>query len=257
MRVLRLAVPLLVAFSLTACGGDEEEVLMPDVTGAKLDVAYDKIAGVGFEDKDKVTIEGGGTFGVVMEGNWTVCEQKPASGKPIVEDPTLTVARSCAGDAEQPSDTASESGAASEEPSPTPSVEPTPELPEVLTAKNNAEFATILQLGDACSGRIGKFAKKYEGQKVRFDGNMADVAGLEGTTSRFNYLVAPGDFQPDSTRGPAFQMADENAGALNLTGKKIPDYIRRGQNYTFTVELGEFDADTCLYQVEPVETATR
>lgn len=68
---------------------------MPDVTSEKLDVAYDKIQNAGFEDKDKVKIEGGGTFGVVMEGNWTVCDQAPAAGETLTGEPTLTVARSC------------------------------------------------------------------------------------------------------------------------------------------------------------------
>ena len=73
-RALRLAVPLLIALGLAGCGG-KAVITMPDVTGKKLDIAYDKIANAGFDDKDKVKIEGGGTFGVVFEGNWTVCER--------------------------------------------------------------------------------------------------------------------------------------------------------------------------------------
>ena len=44
---------------------------------------------------------------------------------------------------------------------------------------------------------------------------------------------------------------------MNLTGKKIPDYIKVGQNYTFIAELGDYNPDTCLYQLSPVETKVR
>jgi hypothetical protein len=44
---------------------------------------------------------------------------------------------------------------------------------------------------------------------------------------------------------------------MNLTGKKIPDYIEVGQNYTFIAELDDYNPDTCLYQLSPVETKVR
>lgn len=57
--------------------------------------------------------------------------------------------------------------------------------------------------------------------------------------------------------GPNFQFRDKNAFDLNLTGKKVPDYVRIGQNYTFIAELGDYSPKTCLYQVDPVETQVR
>jgi len=81
---------------------------MPDVTGARLDVAKSDIKRAGY-DKD-VEVVGGGAFGVVQESNWLVCEQLPASGQAVVDAPRLSVDRSCgdggAGDeAAKPTDT--------------------------------------------------------------------------------------------------------------------------------------------------------
>jgi hypothetical protein len=66
---------------------------MPGVTGRQLDVALDGIKRAGFEDE--VDVDGGGTFGVVVESNWEVCDQSPAAGDAIKEAPRLTVDRSC------------------------------------------------------------------------------------------------------------------------------------------------------------------
>jgi hypothetical protein len=72
---------------------------MPDVVGRQLDVAQSDIKRAGFEDE--VEVVGGGTFGIIDESNWTVCEQLPAAGKAIAVDPRLTVDRSCDDGADQ------------------------------------------------------------------------------------------------------------------------------------------------------------
>jgi hypothetical protein len=271
MRALRVAVPLVIAFSLVGCGPDDKDVTMPDVTGKKLDVAYDQIKDAGFDDKDKIKIEGGGTFGVVVESNWTVCEQSPTAGKPMSDAPTLTVDRSCDSDedkeTEEPSETASESSSESPSEDSTPSESPseaapptesaTTELPEILTAENNSELAALLKLGDDCSNTVAAFAKKYAGHTIQFDGSIVAIAPHGSYETRFDILVEPGDFDPDRAIGPSFQFRDKNVFDLNLTGKKIPDSVEVGQNYTFVAELGDYNPNTCLYQLEPVETRVR
>jgi hypothetical protein len=59
----------------------------PNVVGQKLDVAEKAVKAAGFASE----VEGGGTFGVVVESNWTVCEQRPKGDKKIV----LVVDREC------------------------------------------------------------------------------------------------------------------------------------------------------------------
>lgn len=257
MRTLRSAVFLIVLLGLVACGA-EKDVAMPDVNGKRLDAAYDAIKDAGFEDKDKVQIEGGGTFGVVMEGNWTVCEQSPPPGAKVTSAPKLRVERSCDdNNAEEEEDRGvvdSESSGGDQTATPTPS----PELPEILTTTNSPEFAALLKLGDNCSAKISKFAKEHLGEEVRFNGAIQALAPHGDADTRFDFLIGAGNYDPNRAIGPSFQFRDKNAVYdLHLTGKNVPDYIRAGQNFTFTAQLGEYDRNTCLYQLIPVETKVR
>lgn len=258
MRVFRLALPLILAFGMAGCGSDEP-VTMPDVTGQKLDVAYDKIQNAGFENKDDVKIEGGGTLGVIMEGNWTVCAQKPAAGEAIDGEPTLTVDRACddGSQEDEASDRPSKDKSEDQSEEPKAAATPTPALPSLLTVQNTPDFKALLKLGDNCSDQVARFAKKYSGKKVRFDGSIGAMAPHGNYDTRFDILVGPGDFHPDKARGPNFQFRDKNVFDLNLTGEKIPEYVEVGQNYTFTAELLEYNSETCLYQLDPIETEAR
>lgn len=66
--------------------------VMPAVTGLRLDVARSDIKRAGFESD--VEILGGGTFGVIVDANWLVCEQLPKAGEALTS-PRLTVDREC------------------------------------------------------------------------------------------------------------------------------------------------------------------
>ena len=49
---------------------------VPDVIGARLDVAKQRVRRAGFD----VNVEGGGTFGVIDETNWRVIAMDPPAG---------------------------------------------------------------------------------------------------------------------------------------------------------------------------------
>ena len=87
----------MVGVGLAGCasGGDgvNPGVVMPDVVGQQLDVALSDIERAGVDDE--VEVLGGGTFGVVDESNWQVCEQLPGAGQTVTDAPRLTVDRSC------------------------------------------------------------------------------------------------------------------------------------------------------------------
>jgi Domain of unknown function (DUF4839)/PASTA domain len=257
MGALRFAVPLVaVAVGLSACAATDtsdkradsktSSFTMPDVTGVTLDKAYDKIKDAGFANKDAVKIDGGGTFGVAVESNWTVCSQTPAAGAAGRNAPELTIDRSC-----------SDGSAASDDPSDTPSASATPQAPKVLTVKNSPDLKALLNLVDNCSGKVNRFSKKYAGQTIQFDGLIENVLPLGNYHTRFDFLVGPGNFDPNKAIGPTFQFRDKNVFDLNLTGKHVPDDVRAGQKYTFTAQLGDDDPDSCLYQLTPIKTQTR
>jgi hypothetical protein len=102
MKALCLAIGLALLLALEGCGGSDQataakdpaaKTVMPDVEGRQLDVALSDIKQAGF--KDKVHVDGGGTFGIIKKSNWKVCEQSPAAGQAITTAPRLTVDRSC------------------------------------------------------------------------------------------------------------------------------------------------------------------
>jgi Domain of unknown function (DUF4839) len=129
--------------------------------------------------------------------------------------------------------------------------------PVGLTAQNNAEFAALLKVGDYCSSKVSRFAKKYAGQRVEFEGSIAAMGAHEGARTRFDILVGPGDKGVNTSSGPAFQFFDKNAFDLNLTGPNIPDSIETGQKYTFIAEIDEYIPDSCLLRLTPIETQVR
>jgi hypothetical protein len=60
---------------------------VPSVAGERLDVARTHLndAGVG------ARVIGGGTFGVIVESNWTVCATEPAPGAPAEKGDRIRV----------------------------------------------------------------------------------------------------------------------------------------------------------------------
>lgn len=258
MRALRLAISLVFLLCLVGCGSNK---VMPDVTGKKLDVAKGDIKDAGFDDEVKVA--GGGLFGVVMESNWTVCDQSPPAGKSVTGSPRLTVKRSCDDEPQKPSEAPSSSS--SETPSASPSETPEPEAtqtsdpeePKTLTAANSRDLAALLKVSDGCDGKVGRFAKKYTGQEIEFNGSIAAMAAHGDAKTRFDMLVSPGDKGPNSTTGPQFQFSDKNSFEMGLAGPKIPDYLKAGQKFRFVAQVLEYNADQCLLQLNPVSTRVR
>ena len=250
MSVLRGAAAVVLLFSVVGCDADKD-VTMPNVTGKKLDDAYAAIEGTGIDDKDKIEIDGGGTFGVVMESNWTVCAQSPAAGAPVTDAPRLTVDRSCGDEGEEPS------GDPSEVTTPESTRSAKPKVPETLTAQNSKEFAKVLKVSNECDNKFKRFAEKYAGHQIAFDGSISAMAQHGDTQTRFDMLVGPGDKGINTSTGPQFHFYDKNAFDMNVTGSKIPEYIKAGQKYRFVAQVGEYNDDTCLWRLSPVETKVR
>jgi beta-lactam-binding protein with PASTA domain len=89
MRV-KLFIPVLFLLPLAGCGGSDPQTV-PDLRGKRLDVAERRLDSLGL-DYERV---GGGTFGIVVRSNWTVCDQRPRPGVTAGEV-TLVVGRHCA-----------------------------------------------------------------------------------------------------------------------------------------------------------------
>ncbi|MDO8105851.1 DUF4839 domain-containing protein [Isoptericola sp. b441] len=244
-----LAVAVLVMLGTAGCGAETEAALMPDVTGDQLDAARASIKDAGFTDD--VDVDGGGLLGVVVESNWQVCDQSPAAGEQITGTPRLTVDRSCDGETEEEPAPATES--------PAPEAEPTPSEPSVITAATDPSFAAILADTDYCSDAIATFASQHEGATIDFDGSVVAMNNHDGAATRYDILVAAGDFNESSQPGPAFQFNDVNTTFdLHWTNDSSTSTVGVGDNLHIVATVDGFDANHgCLFTIDPVETSFR
>ncbi|MGW1890116.1 DUF4839 domain-containing protein [Streptomyces sp. NPDC002004] len=147
--------------------------------------------------------------------------------------------------------------AASEKPSatPTPTVAESAAT-EVITPQNNPEFAALLK-ADSCDDANLDFATRHQGQTVAFNGSIVNMAPHGDYDTRYDFLLGPGDKGRNTTVGPAFKYEDVNISDLKLTGKKIPATVGAGDKFRFVAKVGEFNADQCLFFLDPVSTEVR
>jgi hypothetical protein len=265
-KVIRVSIGLMLGSLLAGCGssgsGENVATPMPLVTGLKLNVALSEIESAGF--LNDVEIVGGGTFGVVDESNWTVCEQSPAAGQALA-NPLLTVNRECEGLAAEatvptepttpelstpPVETVPVTGPTS--PTAT-AMNPTAPTDETLTIANSPEFAAILTEGE-CSDSIRNFAATYKGRVIEFDGHIAYVGPHPGRETRWDFLLAPGE--APGVVGPVFKFEDVGRADLNLTNENIPG-LNTGQNLHIIAKVVDYNATQCLFFLDPVSTGVR
>jgi hypothetical protein len=266
-KVIRVSIGLMLGSLLVGCGsssnGETAATPMPLVTGLQLDVALSEIEAAGFSNE--VEIVGGGTFGVVDESNWTVCEQSPAAGQALA-NPLLTVDRECEGLAAEatvptepttpelttpPVETVPVTGPTSPTATATNPIAPTD---EILTIANSPEFAAILAEGDNCADSIRGFAATYRGRVIEFDGHIAYVGPHPGRETRWDVLLAPGE-EPGVV-GPVFKFEDVGRADLNLTNENIPG-LNTGQNLHIIAKVVDYNAVQCLFFLDPVSTGAR
>jgi hypothetical protein len=157
----------------------------------------------------------------------------------------------------------SDGGEKRTESAPTPTPTPTsttaavqPTAPVVITPQKNPEFAALLKV-DSCDDANQDFATKHEGEMIEFNGSIVNMAPHGDLDTRYDFLVGPGDKGPNTSVGPAFKYEDVNISDLNLTGKKIPATVGEGDKFHFVAEVGKFNADQCLFSLNPVSTEAR
>lgn len=162
---------------------------------------------------------------------------------------------------------------AAETPAGTPSSEPTVEqqpsappegrtdtsVPEqTLTVENNEDLATLLS-GTATGGEIVEnFAANYKGKLIEFDANIAAMNNHGSYKTRFDILIAAGDYSTTTSKGPNFQFRDVNiVSDLHLTGSNVPNTIGKGDNLHVIAQVGEFNSSSQLFFLKPVSTTVR
>jgi hypothetical protein len=201
---------MVVVAVLAGCGGGgQATALMPDVQGLRLDVAISDIEAQGVAEND-IEVVGGGSFGVVDESNWVVCEQRPQAGTAIV-DVRLIVDRVCS---EDDSSTPAASMADEAEKSDEPTVAAAgtqKKKPERVVTTSPVEFALM------AGGDISDFRK---------DLGDAREALSEGGFIRMSTNLLEMEFnlgQLEAAEPPASAKAEWNA-ALREIEKSLDAY---------------------------------
>ena len=125
-----------------------------------------------------------------------------------------------------------------------------------LTADNSKDLAKLLAMGDPADPFVAKFAKKYEGKTIEFDGCILNVQNHDGYSTRYDLLIGAGDYNPESSSGPNFQYRGVTVTSLEWKGK-TPDAVSEGMNLHFVAKVEEYEEDTELFVLEPVVLKVR
>lgn len=126
---------------------------------------------------------------------------------------------------------------------------------EPLTVENNADLSALLT-GPQDGPAVEAFAQKYAGQLIEFDGSIGAMNKHDGHTTRYDILIANGDYsETHSNGGPSFQFRDVNiTNDMHLTGD-VPDTIGVGTNVHVIARVSSIDDQ--LFLLEPVQTSVR
>lgn len=135
-----------------------------------------------------------------------------------------------------------------------------PEKKENITIANNEEFSHIINDSSDYEA-YKKFAEKYQGEKIEFDANIANMNFHSNKKTRYDFLVFAGDYSEDGSTGVSgvpFQIRDKSAvNDFRFVGENIPDSIGEGTNINLIAEIVEYDSRGDLLIIKPVETRIR
>ncbi len=175
-----LAVLLVTSLSGCESGEGPPPIVMPDVTGTRLDVALSDIKHAGIDDE--VEIVGGGLFGIQNESNWEVCEQSPLAGEPEDGAPRVIVERDCGFDQD---DEVLES-AAPKESSATPSQQTSPPSPPEVSTPSPKESVTA-EPSPVQEAPSAVTAEKMEATlKENIQIEISELCGIDGLYSHWS-----------------------------------------------------------------------
>ena len=127
--------------------------------------------------------------------------------------------------------------------------------PDVLTAENCPELATVLAAHNESDPAIGSFAAKYQGRTIEFDGCITYWSYHESYKTRFDFMLGAGNYDPNTQLGPNFKFDDVNRSNLGLPSSV--EGLSVGDNVRVKAEVGKYSADTTLFLLKPITVTPR
>ena len=179
-------------------------------------------------------------------------DNKPTTASPsststtIVEKTTEKSSEQSSTNAENSSSSTSSSSNSIENSSTSPSQSST------ITVENNSEFQVLLQSEDQST--IEDFIKKYKGQTIEFDGNIAHLAKVK---SKYDILVHSWDYHPDEATGPNFKFVEISLISNPIFKSFNGENIKVGQNVHIKAKVGGYNEKQDLVFLSPIEVSPR
>ena len=127
-----------------------------------------------------------------------------------------------------------------------------PSQSSTITVENNSEFQVLLQSEDQST--IEDFIKKYKGQTIEFDGNIAHLAKVK---SKYDILVHSWDYHPDEATGPNFKFVEISLISNPIFKSFNGENIRVGQNVHIKAKVGGYNEKQDLVFLSPIEVSPR
>ena len=127
-----------------------------------------------------------------------------------------------------------------------------PSQSSTITVENNSEFQVLLQSEDQST--IEDFIKKYKGQTIEFDGNIAHLAKVK---SKYDILVHSWDYHPDEATGPNFKFVEISLISNPIFKSFNGENIKVGQNVHIKAKVGGYNETQDLVFLSPIEVSPR
>lgn len=127
-----------------------------------------------------------------------------------------------------------------------------PSQSSTITVENNSEFQILLQSEDQST--IEDFIKKYKGQTIEFDGNIAHLAKVK---SKYDILIHSWDYHPDEATGPNFKFVEINLISNPIFKSFNGENIKVGQNVHIKAKVGGYNETQDLVFLSPIEVSPR
>lgn len=127
-----------------------------------------------------------------------------------------------------------------------------PSQSSTITVENNSEFQALLQSEDQST--IEDFIKKYKGQTIEFDGNIAHLAKVK---SKYDILIYSWDYHPDEATGPNFKFVEISLISNPIFKSFNGENIKVGQNVHIKAKVGGYNEKQDLVFLSPIEVSPR
>lgn len=189
-------------------------------------------------------------------------QDSSSSASPSASSTSSEAVETTAEEPETPSSSA-ETRLPSKSPSQSPSYSPTPDVSTAtteampLTVESSPELAQLLTTQGDNIDYYSNFAETYKGQTIEFDGSVQNVANSGSYSTRYDILVVYGDYNPNYYTGPTFKFKNVSGFDLGIPAEDPLDSLSTGQNIHIKAVVKNFDPDTAVMLLDPIQTTSR